>query len=173
MIDLPASDDRRYVIADFARSLLEWVNKYAPLRELDRCGDNEVERVARDIGVTAWELRALAMKPPESADLLYRRLAVLRLDPKEIRRSQSAVLRDLQVHCSMCASKRRCLIDFAEGALDSTWQDYCPNAYTLRALLAENPEPNTIEELIAYLNAVGISSQQQATAESNELGRKH
>src|SRR5690606_5023739 len=116
---------------------------------------SEIERVARDIGVTEYELRALAVMPAGASVLLNRRLAILHLDPADTERIQSAVLRDLQVHCAMCGSKKRCAGDLASGGLDSTWQDYCPNAHTLRSLVAEAPAPGTIEDLIIYLNTVG------------------
>ena len=51
--------------------------RHACLAELERCGVEEVERIARDIGVTAYELRLLAAKNPGAAHLLDRRMAVL------------------------------------------------------------------------------------------------
>jgi hypothetical protein len=46
-------------------------------------------------------------------------------------------LRDLQRACSLCASKRRCKRDLARKSTDPGWQQYCPNASTLHALIAE------------------------------------
>ena len=48
--------------------------------------------MAHDVGVSAPELRALAGKWPDAAELLNRRLAVLALDPAEIRRTEPQVL---------------------------------------------------------------------------------
>ena len=44
---------------------------------------------------------------------------------------------------------------FVRGGIDSTWEDYCHNAMTLRALVAEQPVPSDLEAMIAYLNTVG------------------
>jgi hypothetical protein len=155
MNDALASHEPRALIAELARSLRAWLNKYAPLRALDECGEDEVGRIARDLGLKASELRTLAIAPASSSELLYRRLAALRLQREEIGRLMPAVLRDLQNLCSRCASKKRCTGDLAQGTLDSTWQDYCANAYTLRALVAATPEPDAIEDLLVYLNTIG------------------
>jgi hypothetical protein len=36
----------------------------------------------------------------------------------------------------MCRSHRRCKRDLAHDAADPAWEDYCPNAATLKALNA-------------------------------------
>src|SRR6266508_6328286 len=73
-----------------------WTVARANMASLDCCGAEEAGRIAYDVGVTTSELRALAGKWPESADLLNRRLAALALDPEQIRRAEPGVLPDLQ-----------------------------------------------------------------------------
>jgi hypothetical protein len=66
----------------------------------------------------------------------------LKLDTADIARVEPPVIRDLQRVCTLCESKRRCMRDLAKRPSDPVWQDYCPNAMTLRALLAERaPTP--------------------------------
>jgi hypothetical protein len=89
---------------------------------LDRCGHNEVERIAPDLSLTADELRALARKGVDSALLLYRRMADLGLDRAEVAHAQPKVMRDLQKLCTICDSKTRCERDFARGADPSAWR---------------------------------------------------
>jgi hypothetical protein len=100
------------------------------------CGEVEIERIARDIRMSASELRAVARKGPKTADLLLRRMAALDLDPKEVARLEPAALRDLQRVCILCKSHRRCASDFAHDAPLPAWESYCPNADTLAALSA-------------------------------------
>jgi hypothetical protein len=114
-----------------------WTAARANVANLDCCGAEQTERIARDVGVSAPELRALAGKWPDSADLLNRRLAVLELDPVEIRRTEPQVLRDLQRVCTMCASGRQCTHDLARDPSDPAWREYCPNVTTLDAVAAE------------------------------------
>jgi hypothetical protein len=98
------------------------------------CGEAEIERMARDMRISASELCAVASKGPKAADLLLRRMADLDLDPKEVARLEPAAFRDLQRVCAMCKSHRRCAWDFARGASPPVWDRYCPNTGTLEAL---------------------------------------
>lgn len=98
------------------------------------CGEAEIARMASDIRMSAAELRAMARKGPQAADLLLRRMADLDLDPKEVAHLEPATFRDLQRVCSMCKSHRRCAWDFARGASPPVWDRYCPNTGTLAAL---------------------------------------
>lgn len=98
------------------------------------CDEAEIERIARDMRMSASELRAVAMKGPKAADLLQRRMADLDLDPKEVARLEPAAFRDLQRVCTMCKSHRRCAWDFVRGAAPPTWDRYCGNTGTLAAL---------------------------------------
>jgi uncharacterized protein YjiS (DUF1127 family) len=92
-------------------------------------------RLARDLAVSSSELRVLAGKWPD--DLLSRRLEHLDFDAAELARREPQVMRDLERVCTLCGSKRRCRHDLAENPYYSRWVEYCPNATTLSALIAE------------------------------------
>ena len=113
----------------------DWIRK-GPALELKCCGEDEVERMAKDIGLSASELRRLANLGPDSADLLLRRMAALDLDRNEVSRTEPRTFQDLQRVCTMCDSKRWCKRDLTRDSADPAWQDYCPNATTLMALNA-------------------------------------
>jgi hypothetical protein len=101
-------------------------------------GPAEAARIAHDIGLGgAAELRVLAGKWPDSTDLLSRRMRQINLDAAKIVQVEPQVVRDLERVCTLCASKRRCSRDFAKGQSASSWQAYCPNTMTLRALTAD------------------------------------
>jgi len=122
-------------IAAIFQWLRDWVRKSSAL-ELRCCGEDEVERMAKDIGMSASELRRIAALGPGSADLLLRRMAALDLDRKEVSQTEPRTFQDLQRVCAMCNSKRRCKGDLARDSDDPAWQDYCPNAATLMTLNA-------------------------------------
>jgi len=91
----------------------------------------------------ALDLRALARRGPEEANLLPRRLVELGLDPDEIARLEPALLRELHWHCTMCDRTGECSVDLAGDAVGwpertDAWHGYCRNAATLR-LLSEIP----------------------------------
>jgi hypothetical protein len=68
--------------------------------------------------------------------LLGWRLTGLGLNPKDIEQQAPQLLAQLQSRCALCAGKRRCLEDMMDFRHPPGWQDYCPNAATIRALLA-------------------------------------
>ena len=111
----------------------DWIRTDA-LAEMSRSGDAEVERIARDIRVSASELRALASRGQGACDLLLYRMAALDLDQNEVCQIAPETFRDLQRVCAMCESHRRCARDLARDSDDPAWKDYCPNAATLIAL---------------------------------------
>lgn len=132
MTDLPR-EERRMPFEAVWRWCSDWARgNFAS--EVSCCGEMEVERIARDVRMTPAELRAVAKRGPEAADLLLRRMAALDLDPAEVSQVGPQTFRDLQRVCSLCESKRRCARDLAHDSAMPAWQDYCPNAQTLIAL---------------------------------------
>ncbi len=118
------------------KAILQWCREWAKsdgLTELKCCGEEEVERIARDFGVSASDLHRLASLGSGSADLLLHRMATLDLDPDEVSRT-TRTFQDLQRVCSLCESHRRCARDLASDSANPEWKDYCPNAATLMAL---------------------------------------
>jgi hypothetical protein len=113
-----------------------WRNWIRPsvVSDLECCGDEEVERMAHDFRMSASELRAVASRGPEGADLLLDRMAALDLDRNEVRRTQGRTFQDLQRVCMMCESRRRCARDLGRASAAPAWKDYCQNATTLMAL---------------------------------------
>jgi len=107
------------------------------LAEVDGLGASELSRVARDLNLNSPDLRILAGKWPDSADLLTQRLAALRLDEPTIARNEPAVLRDMERVCSNCAEKQHCSHDIDVNPTSVEWRTYCPNVATLDALEAE------------------------------------
>jgi len=119
------------------RAILQWIrdrSRSDDLNDLQACGEKEVERMARDAGLSAGEFRALASLGPNAPNLLERRMAVLDLDLVEVSAFEPQTVQDLQRVCSFCESHRRCLRDLARNPSNSAWKDYCPNAVTLMAL---------------------------------------
>jgi hypothetical protein len=126
-----------------------WRERRATLAAFDLWAPAELTRLAADAGVPGSELRVLAGKWPDSADLLMPRLATARLDVATVERDAPGVLRDLERVCAECDRKDLCKRDLASGAVQSGWRDYCPNVTTLDALHGEpcssasnQPKPN-------------------------------
>lgn len=118
-----------------------WTGNRAGLADLNHLEPDAIRRIAADVGVNASDLRALAGKWPDSADLLLRRMATLHIDPQQLDRAQPGVTNDLKKSCSLCDAKRRCERDLDARAVDPVWRRYCPNSTTLTALIAEPKAP--------------------------------
>jgi hypothetical protein len=119
--------------------ILQWYRDWTrrgSASELRCFGEEEVERIAKDVGVSASELRTFERFGPEAVDLLLRRMAALDLDRNEVAQTEPATFQDLQRVCTMCERHRRCARDFAHDSAEPDWKDYCPNAATLIALSA-------------------------------------
>lgn len=121
------------VVADWWH---EWRHSAARAADLETCSDVEIDRIARDAGLTAYELRRLVHRGPHSADLLLARMAALGLDPHEVDNADRATFLDLARVCGNCDCKGRCKRDLAKRADDACWEDYCPNVATLKMLNA-------------------------------------
>jgi hypothetical protein len=116
------------------QALAKWWQDWTEGDRLESCPDREVERMAKDTGVSAAELRCLANMGEDSADLLLQRMAALDLDRNEVSATVPATFQDLQRVCSFCKDHRRCALDLARHRADPAWKDYCPNVGTLLAL---------------------------------------
>lgn len=111
-----------------------WTRNSFVFSDLACCAEGEVERLARDVGVSVPELRRLARLGPHGANLLSRRMAALYLDQNEVSRVEPRILQDLQRVCAACENQKRCARDLKSNSTDSVWEDYCPNVATLKAL---------------------------------------
>jgi hypothetical protein len=134
------ADERPCIVGRLGRWWRSWSHRRRSLAELECCGPAEIEHIARDLGVSRAELSVLAGKWPDAADLLSRRLEQVNLDRPELARVEPQVLHDLERVCTLCGSKRRCDHDLAIHPSHPAWTEYCPNAPTLSALIAERCE---------------------------------
>jgi hypothetical protein len=71
-------------------------------------------------------------------------LIALRVDPHVLVNTNPAVMRDLQRLCVVCSQKGRCEHELAKGTASEHFREFCPNAFTLDALLKQkNNQPDT------------------------------
>jgi hypothetical protein len=125
-----------------------WINKYRQATglhdEFGHCSPEDVRQIAKDLGVPASELRKLAAKAPGAADMIKKMLIALRVDPHVLVNTNLAVMRDLQRLCVVCSQKGRCEHELAKGTASEHFREFCPNAFTLDALLKQkNNQPDT------------------------------
>jgi hypothetical protein len=119
-------------------ALSDWLCKRKLIRQcrqqLDGCDSYEVARIARDVGVSPYDLRRMVKLGPDATKLLLSRMDALHLNGDALARSEPDVMRDLQRLCSICASKKRCKRNLAHDPENPVWRQYCPNEGTFAAL---------------------------------------
>jgi hypothetical protein len=134
MSDLHPRGNAWHMVEGWKQWWRNWRGTSSRLSELACCGEFEVGRMARDLGMPVSELRTLAEHGPEAADLLVRRMAALDLDKKEVATIAPSTFRDLQRLCTLCESHRKCARDLGRDPADHAWEDYCPNVAMLKLL---------------------------------------
>ena len=125
---------KRSPVDSFLRWWRDW--RGAPESELARLAEEEIARVAKDVGVSTSALRRLVSSGADASDLLLRRMTALDLDKDEVLRLERGTFQDMQRVCAMCESHRLCARHLAADADSPGWKDYCPNAATLISLSA-------------------------------------
>jgi uncharacterized protein YjiS (DUF1127 family) len=129
--------DRETPLGAIGRWWHRWKARRSAVAELDRFDTGDMAHLAQDVGVTPSDLRTLAGRWPDSAELLHRRMAAVGLDEDRVARDEPQALRDLQRVCSECADSTRCRHDLNRDPDDAAWRDYCPNVQTMDALETE------------------------------------
>ena len=122
-------------------ALADWIKRADIARtadqEFERLAPSDFDLIARDLGMSSAELRAISSKGRDAAAMLLKRMTTLHLDPAKVAHDHPAVMQDLERLCSTCESQQRCRKDMLRDPNDPVWRSYCPNDDTLRALSAE------------------------------------
>ena len=140
-MSVPKPNSFPTIFRGLLRNWRKWGRNPATVAELSRLDAADVEGVARDVGLTSADLRTLAGKWPDSAELLSQRIAGLHIDERKLCDEKPKVLRDMQRTCALCVEKRQCEHDLDRQVKDLNWEKYCPNTTTIRSLLAERNSP--------------------------------
>lgn len=119
------------------KSLKAAIERIRERREIDDLGRDELERLARDAGLSLMEFRANAGTNSDWVRLLEKRIAQFDLDKSIIEKTYPRVVRDLEQTCARCESATRCENDLTRSDGKDAVSSYCPNTHTLGALKTE------------------------------------
>jgi uncharacterized protein YjiS (DUF1127 family) len=120
------------VVTAVLNIIADWWKRHRERSSLLDLPSADLERVAKDLGVSAADLRELDRSC--AVLLLPKMLQALNLDASAIARLEPDVYRDLQRVCTVCDQKKRCASELAEGDAAASYEGFCPNALTLRAV---------------------------------------
>jgi uncharacterized protein YjiS (DUF1127 family) len=125
----------------FVAAIRNWVRRclqnHRSRAEFAACDNDEIVRVASDLGLSPSELRDMAKRGPDAAQQLIERMAALHLDANAIAKNEPATMRDMQRLCTNCVDKKRCQRDLVLAPNSPIWQHYCLNTDTLGDLQRE------------------------------------
>ena len=98
--------------------------------------DNEIAAMSRadlhylaaDLGITEADLRDVVPKVTDHSELMDQMMRARGLDPEAVRRSFSALVRDMEVTCARCRDSRVCRRELESGTAATYCHDFCANA---------------------------------------------
>jgi hypothetical protein len=123
-------------------AIAQWMRRYRQAGNTQRFDEllaTGVENMARELKITPAELATLARKGPDAADLLQKLLIALGVDPNGVEHDDPSVCETCS-GCAQHAGTNACELDLANGVSADKFRDYCPNAFTLDALLQAKQE---------------------------------
>jgi hypothetical protein len=100
--------------------------------------EQKLERAALELGLSTDELCNVCLKAYYTTNLMPLRMALQRLDPAEVAHSNPQLFSHLEKSCKLCEVKGQCAFDMTQNPANPHWQEYCPNAPTLREMRARN-----------------------------------
>ena len=115
----------------FLAQLREWWQRRTELASIDR---TELQRMAQEFGMSVRELKELAARGPQAADLLGERMRALGIARADVEDVARGLMRDLERTCACCDGKDACRHDLVQRPDDPAWRDYCPNATSLESV---------------------------------------
>ena len=121
------------VIGMAADAIRRWCDR-RELAKFVQSYPGEASRVARDLNLDTETLVKIAGRGNGPPVLLNGRLALLGIDPEQLRQREPAAAQDMARCCALCGSKARCAHDLSSNPASNQWKDYCPNEHTLAAL---------------------------------------
>lgn len=138
------AQQQHYPTVEFVlNAVADWVNDHRAklgANGFGQCSPDEVARIAADMGMSSRQLSEIVRQGPHAADQLQQMLIALKVDPKHVADSEPLVMRDLQRLCSTCGCKTRCAHELDVGTAAEHFDEFCPNAMTLDALVKEKAQ---------------------------------
>ena len=133
---------RKGVVGFLASVFGNWERKRRLLRQDRRrfrdLTDDEVARMARDVGLSSFDLCEMVRLGPDASQSLARRMAALHIDIDKISQTNMGLVRDMQRLCATCGNKSRCDMHLVIDSENLVWRRYCPNERFLAELQPEN-----------------------------------
>ncbi|MFL5287514.1 MAG: DUF6455 family protein [Rhodopila sp.] len=108
---------------------LDWIKaRIARDNELALLSSADMQYLATDIGISESDFRALAPRIADHSELMEQMMLARGIDPKAVRASFAALVRDMEVSCALCRTPSLCRKRLADGTAAEAAHQFCPNA---------------------------------------------
>jgi hypothetical protein len=115
---------------------LDWI-KARMLRDNELAGlsHSDLDCLASDLGLSEADLRGVLPVVTDHSDLMDQMMRARGLDPDQVRRSFSNLVRSMEVACTRCADVRTCRRELSAGTADAHCHEFCVNADQMDELI--------------------------------------
>jgi len=118
------------------RTLVEWFRPSPYERDLEfleKARGEEMERFRAHVRGRPEDLRWLVGREPGSTEMLCHMMNAVDVDEQKV---PAKTMRGLERNCSQCEAKLHCADEIGHGRAAKTFEEFCPNADTLKGLQA-------------------------------------
>jgi Family of unknown function (DUF6455) len=115
---------------------LDWI-KARCIRDNELAGlsHDDLGLLASDLGLSEADLRGVLPVVTDHSDLMDQMMRARGLDPDDVRRSFSNLVRSMEVACTRCADVRTCRGELAAGTAAAHCHEFCVNAEEMDELI--------------------------------------
>lgn len=118
-------------LSNLWRRVGDWWRCRATLNQLAQCDERDLQRLLHDLNVTRSELNDAVIRGAYPKIMLPEMLRALGLPSDRLK------ARYFNRVCEQCSSPTRCRKELDAGTASANYREFCHNAPTLDALLAE------------------------------------
>jgi hypothetical protein len=122
-----------FTAGGLAERFVHWLRPRVDLREICKLSDTDIASIANNLRIPRSELETLAAHG-QGAKELARLLNELGIDEAAVIRKEPGIMRDMRMICALCVAKLRCGRELDDGTATRTFNKYCSNNQTIRAL---------------------------------------
>jgi len=113
----------------------DWRRRQLENSEIAGFDAGQLDLLARDAGAaSAGELLEVIGKGPKGSALMREMAATLGVDLASMAIAHPDIVRQMEVSCSVCDTKRRCTCELADGTAAKHYGEFCNNAEVFDSL---------------------------------------
>lgn len=121
--------------ANLLSRAFDWIRARASRdNELAAMSRMDLHYLAADLGITEADALQVVPRVTDHSELMDKMMRARGLDPDAVRRSFSALVRDMEVTCARCRDDRVCRRELESGTAAQYCHDFCANATAIDTL---------------------------------------